>query len=483
MNTSKNKTSQLKINFSDLRVPDKNFSSDFYSINKILNKIDPSNYYTQRAGLLNQLIKDLELYCGCRDADPWAKAQLFRIIDEIPTFNSEEKPKKPSYKDVRQIFSFANAFIAKTPRNCIIISILKVDLLKALIRDTHPKYICEKLARQIRLSCDKNDERLKLLKLQSNFFEKSDLQSDLFIRFVCDFSGQQTKDTPTLSKRHSALFNSINNFYNYKSVRIFNARNSPKGFRKNNLPLSDKEHKAYIKFETRSLKELDKHNLRETYRWLENYMTVFPSSTVRLNELEQHELLARLYDLSESNEQQEKWIALVMWLMYTLGLTVREVNQLDFGNDRSITSKGKFKRVLRKQKDAGKVAHSELCEPQSNIIYLDLHKRIKGLFVELMDENSFVHDAIKISIKDQVIEIKKHLEAWRVFGRYRLTMKRLTAALPSEISIMTRQPALIFLLACRPHHVPPTTSYYTAVSHKQLQTIWKEAQRGLDPYE
>jgi hypothetical protein len=194
-------------------------------------------------------------------------------------------------------------------------------------------------------------------------------------------------------------------------------------------------------------------------------------------------VVANLNDLGNSNSLTDRWTALLITLMYSCGKTVREVNQLTFGDDMDLRKDGSIRRRLKRPLDAGIVAAPKLCNPQSDQIRLPLNKLATELIGELGVEQRPFFVLIPMTIAEQTAKIKALLEDWRNFGRYRLSMPRLSAALSSELSIQTRHPSLLYLLSAKSNHAAPTTSYYTAVLHSKLLAVWTDAQNGLSSHE
>lgn len=458
-------------------------STATFTIKQILNAIDPIGYYPKAQQMLEEIAADLENFSRVRGADPWAKNQLTAIRKEIITYEFKT-PIKAKKKDVgRPQFDLAESFRVKTPEDCLFLVLFKVCLLKALLFKTHPNYRCERLARQIRLSCRDKDSRRGLVETQNLIFEDPAADCHAVLFLMSQIAGEERGDNSALHRRHVAFFTAIEGFFQ-EPQRGKESKGFDSGLNTLDITVDS------VKFERLKLKlcrltadGISKFNDGQTFRWLQNTLTRKPFSTVRFNALERHELIAHLNDLGASDSPTDRWMAVVMTLMYSCGKTVREVNQLTFGKNMDLGNDDCILRRLKRPLDAGIVAAPELCEPQSDEIRLPLSELASRLINEMYVEQRPLFALIPMTIAEQTAKIKNLLKDWRKFGRYRLSMPRLSAALSTELAVKTQHPSLIYLLSCKDNHAAPTSGYYTAVSHKQLHEVWAGIQSALYSYE
>lgn len=463
-------------------VTEKN-SPTTYTIDHILAAIDSTGKYPEPQKLIEQIVIDLESYSVLQGVDPWAMSQLNTLRYEIVEYRFENPFASKKGEINRPQLDVAESFRTRTPPECLYIVLLKVCVLKALLVKSHRSYLCERLARQIRLSCVEDDSRRGLITTQNEIFDDQDIDCQTALYLIFEIARDEVEDDSALNRRHVAFFTAIRDFFQEplrnKHKKKVNAILRISGIKTDSASFE----RIKIKLWQLTTDGIAKSNDGQTFRWLQNALMHKPFSTIRFNDLERYELVANLNDLGNSNSLTDRWTALLITLMYSCGKTVREVNQLTFGDDMDLRKDGSIRRRLKRPLDAGIVAAPKLCNPQSDEIRLPLNKLATELIGELGVEQRPFFVLIPMTIAEQTAKIKALLEDWRNFGRYRLSMPRLSAALSSELSIQTRHPSLLYLLSAKSNHAAPTTSYYTAVLHSKLLAVWTDAQNGLSSHE
>ena len=448
-------------------------------ISELLASLDPTGLYPNKKRLIEQIYLDAISFISISGTDSFPVELLKAIENELQVTATDltTQGKKNAINDVRKKFPICESLRRETPKGCHAIVLLKIALLNAVIHNTHPLYICEGLARQIRQACRVGDCRSDLLSILSDTSEFELLKPDLFISWLVEASTKKSLHESNLVRRLTSFFTTISHFFGHEP----SAKSSYPFFTQRQIikSVSPQITDARSALSDMLTGYIDHFEIETTYRWLKNTLSRSVTCYSRLNKTERFELIANLNDLAESTDINNKWAALTLLLMYCTGKTIQEVNQLKIGEDLIVNDGVFLKRDLGVPEDAGQVAPAEICEQQAYSILLPLHEPIGNLVEELLEPNKTIQTLIGIDLKDQTKTIKKYLKAWRDFGRYDLKMPKIIAALATEISIQTQSTLIIFALASKPNHRFPTLSYYAGVSHQQMLAVWNEAQDNM----
>ncbi len=228
--------------------------------------------------------------------------------------------------------------------------------------------------------------------------------------------------------------------------------------------------------------ELALTEAHQSIGWLTNNLFRTPTSTVRLNPIERRHFLTKLSLLKRSSDSVDQQIALIMSLMYGLGLGLREANALTVGKDQQIDlNNSTYLKHFNTPPECyiPSDENKPLYEKSLNALSLPIHPFLQQQLQHLRVTEKIIFDSIDSNLEDQKELIKQHLSDWRENGHYRITYQRISSALSAEINVLNQNPLITFLLSGTKSHASPTMQYYQSVSIKKLIQYWQTTSNAL----
>jgi hypothetical protein len=498
----------------------------------ILNALGVNYGFPYVVNMVNEVSRDLDIYCLYENADKVALG-LLDIFKKAKKNIGKGKLKtvtQNSMSGAKGKYTVAYALSMTTAPRIWVTSLLKVWLiLSCLRREGISISNKQKLAQQISLSSKAKDNRHGLAKLLSNDLDpKQGGSIENAIPKLRKYIDTHLSENTQLDSKHSTWLKAVRPFLKIPIPhKIDNTRTSEISIPViKNVDTQDKPSAGNdVTFQSSIMSKVsvDKESndvvedggsliadsgdliksepdyaiefeinsnfspgvvMAEVNRssgWMTNNAKRAPLSTVRFNTIEREDFQTKLAKSRLATDRSQIEISLIIHLMYGLGLTLIEANNLSIGPKGDLSLDGVFRRKIITPPQALNVSgiDASLLERKAPRIDLPIHWATTQQLKSVAPENGRLFDSLTLNLEEQNEEVISLLSDWRENGRYRHTFQRVSSALQAELAVRQENLFVTHILSGAAHHANPTLQYYQAISLPTLLAIWKKTTEQL----
>lgn len=220
-----------------------------------------------------------------------------------------------------------------------------------------------------------------------------------------------------------------------------------------------------------SEQEID-DSARESRYWIRRQQRLVPGDSGRFTPIERRRVARLLNQWLLSEDIDERIGAGFIALMYVTGRDLDSVLKFRFGPEGTFDLNGSYRRTIRQPIGAFTPDDRALAamEPYAENLLLRLPLAICNW---LLKHCKPTHETLLNSLEIDQLRARKAIDALmnnlRDRGRFqRIRLDRISAALPLELTLAFRDPAVTFMLAGQDEHVAPMLSYYAVYESEDL---------------
>ena len=211
--------------------------------------------------------------------------------------------------------------------------------------------------------------------------------------------------------------------------------------------------------------------------WIQNFAEYTPWSLNGINPFTRKVLIEWL-------DKNDSYESLILHLMLSIGLKISGILNLSIGRNQDISREGQYRRTYTppKQHYSPNESDKGLLVPTDETFILQLPDFVISLLKKHVEENTdypTLADALNISVEETESNISEIIKQLIKQGATGLARDRIHLSLRKQISIMTGDDFLSYVITGIDKEAPPVSSYYSNISVSLIQEVYDQAIKEL----
>jgi hypothetical protein len=215
--------------------------------------------------------------------------------------------------------------------------------------------------------------------------------------------------------------------------------------------------------------------------WIRRHSRLVPHDSSCFTPLEKKRVTAYINKgLKNASDEKVRNRAGIVCMLYTTGLTLDDLLNINLNNDEVITRDGQFKKLIQRPENAFKPNSQQANCLMS--VSTQFNFELPEILTEWLQEitQDYLWEVLSDTKEGAKEVIDATLVGLRRDGQYRrIILSRLTAALALETTLKFRDPVITHYLAGRDNQAAPMLTYYVAHPVSEVEQAYQNVVQGM----